>query len=144
MACFKCKSVLAYDSHDTGVSHLQRHINSCLLANFKQNQITKYLKISLTGNGLNDAKTQIIKGCESLVSCDLIPFSVVEWSGFAEYSQEIINMAAKYGKVDINYIIPSAKTVKRKLYSDLKKFNINIFASSCQGWPCRQYFGFMN
>ncbi|KAH6926093.1 hypothetical protein HPB50_014231 [Hyalomma asiaticum] len=43
------------------------------------------------------------------------PFNVVSGSGFAKVAQELINIGARHGSIEIQDILPHRTTVSRKL-----------------------------
>lgn len=111
--CRSCKSFFVYDSSKTGTSHLSRHkckasTNSASISSFLSPQCPKPPVPA-------DVKEKVTTACARLCAKDMRPFDVVSGSGFKAVAEELIQIGAKYGKVNAEDILPHPTTVSRKV-----------------------------
>jgi hypothetical protein len=87
-ACFKCKTVLTWDTSATGNSHLGRHAIDCYPPQSKSQQsISESLLTRYVARSLSKKQTdRLLEVCCAFVSIDLQPFKAVEGKGKQNFS----------------------------------------------------------
>jgi len=60
----------------------------------------------------NDIKAMVTESAVEFVASDLRPFNVVGVEGFLKFAQTMIDIGAKYGKIDAKTAIPHPYTLK--------------------------------
>ena len=61
----------------------------------------------------NDVKAMVTESAVEFVASDLRPFNIVGGEGFLKFAQTMIDIGAKYGKIDARTAIPNPSTVAR-------------------------------
>ena len=129
VACKKCLNCFKYDSHNTGTSHLSRHISKCN-GTINSNTSGRQLKLTFPRrNVASQAKSEVLNAAVSVVVKDLRPFSVLEGRGMKEFAQTLIDIGAKHGKVAIDDVLPSRNTIASKVKSTASTQKSNLLSS---------------
>lgn len=91
-------------------------------------------------------KDETIEKCVKYCCMDIRPMSAIEGNGFKNFGQFLLGVGAKFGKIDINDILPHPTTVTRHINKTTNEFRNNIFknlffiinkkycASTCDMW----------
>lgn len=117
IACNKCKKVLNYTSN-TGTSNVRKHISTKHSGPEANLQSIHNFLLKDKIAPCNTDKQKLVEASVDLVSKDILPYTVVQGEGMAEWTRTLWNMGAKYGTIDkknLAEIIPSAVTVSRSL-----------------------------
>jgi hypothetical protein len=111
--CIHCQRVIKYD-YTYGTSTLKRH--KCPDdENENQLKITSFwAKKSFPKVAKEITTKQIV----NLVCKDLRPFEIILGQGFREFSQEMINIGAKYGSLQVDKLFPHPTTVCRNVIKE--------------------------
>lgn len=59
-------------------------------------------------------------------SKNLRPFKIVADDGFRKLAQELINIGSKYGKLDVNELLPNERTISRGVNIEYEKMITEI------------------
>jgi len=71
-------------------------------------------------------KDETIKKCAKYCSMDIKPMYSIEGEGFKQFGQFLLDVGAKYGKIDIADILPHPTTISRHIETITKEIR-NIF-----------------
>ena len=116
VACKKCLKVFKFTSHETGNTHLKRHVEACKKSPPWTSSKSIQLKLNFSRKKVpNQLKKVVLKGAVELVAKDMRPFSVLDGNGMKAFSQCLINAGAMYGQVDCSEILPSRNTLSKAL-----------------------------
>lgn len=108
--CNKCTVVVTFKKKD-GTSGLKRHLRKGEKP-ATQKKITSFVeRKSLPACATDQLRTDLVK----FIARDLRPYNTVEGTGFLNVCQTLIDFGAKYGHLDIKSVMPSRKTVARRL-----------------------------
>lgn len=111
--CKVCEFIQKYVGTTTGTSQLLRH--SCL----KKNQETT--------NPNEDCLSTIIKSCVNFCAIDLQPLSIIKGTGFLKLAQDLINVGAKLGPMNINDLMPDQNTLYVQLSNEVHAARQELF-----------------
>lgn len=109
--CTKCKTFLTYIGAASGTSHLGRH--SCAAPTQAQLSITSMMKVTKCPTSVT---SRLADKAAIMCGKDLRPFNMLAGEGFKQYGQELINIGAKYGSVNISDVSPDPTTVSRHVH----------------------------
>ena len=109
VSCKKCNKCFKYESHNTGTTHLFRHVAQC---KDKPSTSTKQLKLTFGKPGAPSlAKEEVLNSVVGIVVKDLRPFNIVSSEAMKHLAQTLINVGAKYGVVPAGDILPDRRIV---------------------------------
>ena len=106
--CKSCEKIYKHHSHHSGTSTLNRHRCGETVRN-KNNDVSQ----SKMGVFLNQptskipaaAKAEVTDSCVDMCCKDLRPFDIVSGEGFRRFGQALINIGARYGRVDVASVL---------------------------------------
>lgn len=98
--CKTCQALLFYKSSTSG---MKRH--NCTLPTTATSNT----------NILKEDKDKLRDTCVQMCGKDLRPFNFVQGEGFSEVAQVLINIGAKYGKIDAALVLPHRTTISRHI-----------------------------
>jgi hypothetical protein len=118
----KCKScpTVVKSCHSTGTSNLINH--SCPAITVSSQSILQYVSRAIP----QKVKTRLNTIASIASAKDLTTFSQVNKSGFKLLAQEFINIGSRYGKVDVNSLLPNERTVSRHADNVYEKLKILV------------------
>lgn len=142
VACIKCKDLYGAKS---STATLSRH--KCNVRAGIQQNIKLYGEvIDKKKNVPKHLKDETIEKCVKYCCMDIRPMSAIEGNGFKNFGQILLDVGAKFGKIDISDILPHPTTVSRHINKTANEFRNNIFkdlffiinkkycASTCDMW----------
>ncbi|CAG8841620.1 41395_t:CDS:2, partial [Gigaspora margarita] len=112
VSCKNCNNIFTY-SQKSGTSHLLRH--QCISSS-NQLKITLFLPKKTI---LPTAKESTTNKIVNFVCKDLRPFEIIEGEGFRDFSQEMINIGAKFGQIQIDDLFPHPTTISRNIIKNM-------------------------
>jgi hypothetical protein len=134
--CNKCEKLLKYNSK-SGNSTLIRHKENC-----KQN--VNQLTLTNMFKDYSTYKTKLADSAAICSSVDLLPFSFIEGKGFNLLANDLIKIGKPNTQfIDINKLLPNAKTVSNHINSMYEKFKkilitelelIEYYGLTCDHW----------
>ncbi|CAG0886393.1 unnamed protein product, partial [Cyprideis torosa] len=110
--CTRCKAVYKYNKRSSSTVHLKKHQEKCIPPN--QLSMDGFLKRSRTILPRTE-REGVVKSLAAMCYKDLRPFSSVEGRGFADVCRAMISIGARFGQVSPEDILPSRKTVQRRV-----------------------------
>ena len=113
MKCCQCKTALKWKSKD-GTSGLKSHTKSCSPETSSERRLLDMPLFSKPPVPVT-LKGEVADKAVQMCTADIRPFSIVEGSRFKAMAQFILNVGAKYGKFDVDALLPCATTVSRHL-----------------------------
>ncbi|KAL4113024.1 hypothetical protein QTP88_016728 [Uroleucon formosanum] len=143
IACINCKDLYGQNS---STATLSRH--RCNLGVGSKEKIDAYFEImnKKKKDIPKKLKDETIEKCVKYCSMDIKPMYSIESEGFKQFGQFLLDVGAKYGKIDIADILPHPTTVSRHIETTTKEIRNNIFkdlffiiekkycASTCDLW----------
>lgn len=102
--CLKCSALLTHASHAAGTSNLSRHV--CKKQRTENNTTT-------TNATDAEVKARVTLKCVEMCAQDGRPFNTVAGEGFKTLCQELINIGAQKGEINIEHVLPHPTTVSR-------------------------------
>uniref|UniRef100_A0A8C1R4X3 Hermes trasposase DNA-binding domain-containing protein n=1 Tax=Cyprinus carpio TaxID=7962 RepID=A0A8C1R4X3_CYPCA len=105
-ACKTCLKVFVFDSRKCGTSSLRKHADTCAGNKLITSSIEQYLS---KGTELKvprrDDKDTITRLSVNFVCNDIRPFDAVHGEGFFALAQELIDVGARAGRVDVKQLL---------------------------------------
>ncbi|KAL4097820.1 hypothetical protein QTP88_022528 [Uroleucon formosanum] len=143
IACINCKDLYGQNS---STATLSRH--RCNLGVGSKEKIDAYFEImnKKKKDIPKKLKDETIEKCVKYCCMDIKPMYSIEGEGFKQFGQFLLDVGAKYGKIDIADILPHPTTVSRHIETTTKELRNNIFkdlffiiekkycASTCDLW----------
>lgn len=117
--CKNCEHIFTY-SQKSGTSHLLRH--KCISSS-SQLKITGYLPKTSIPTTIKELTTNKLV---NFVCKDLRPFEIIEGKGFRDFSQEMINIGAKFGQIQVNDLFPHPTTISRNVIKSAEKIKLDL------------------
>ncbi|XP_055527944.1 uncharacterized protein LOC129720487 [Wyeomyia smithii] len=115
--CEICGAVLAWHSQKTGTKSLKSHADS---HSRKRGESASgsglQPKITAFNKPANIPKKEVVRVNQVIargLAGDLLPFRSVEGIGFQSICQEMLNLGAKFGPLQVSDVIQSRHTIKR-------------------------------
>ncbi|KAL7402764.1 hypothetical protein ABVT39_019711 [Epinephelus coioides] len=98
-----------HESHKTGAFSMTRHVcGGSKKKDVSQSGITAFLNSNKIPA---QVKSEVTDSCVELCCQDLQPFDIVSGDGFCAVAQSLINVGARYGRVDPSSVLPHRQTV---------------------------------
>ncbi|KAL2091651.1 hypothetical protein ACEWY4_013914 [Coilia grayii] len=117
----KCEKVLVYSGHKSGTSGLRRH--TCSVVPGQSKLLFKSKQLLPT-----HIKQETAEKCMDVCCLDIRPYDLVAGKGFSDILQHFVNVAAKYGKFDVNDILPHPTTVSRHVEGRAQALRASVAA----------------
>jgi len=116
--CKSCSTLLKWKPKD-GTSGLKAHTRACLAqhSNTAITRLSGFIKCATTTRESRQlTPTDQAAVTECMARCcarNIRLFNVVEGEGFKKVAQQLINLGAKYGHIQVTDILPSGRTLSR-------------------------------
>jgi len=131
--CQNCSAFLKHHKSNSGTTHLRNHLascsksadDSCAAAKLKQTKVTGFCRKSKITQSI---KEKFQRSCLEFIVCDLRPLHAIEGRGFTNLVQTAINVGAMIGSCSAEELIPSRRTVKRKMATETNVNTENLKA----------------
>lgn len=115
--CKVCKQVLLKWKSKDGTSGQLGHSKCCTVSTKSPATSIKQLFAAKVQSGsasiAAEDKSTLADKLASTCGKDIRPFSMVEGAGFREVASHFISIGARYGNINIDNVMPSARTVSR-------------------------------
>ena len=133
LKCKSCGSFLKHHKSNSGTIHLRTQLTARSKTTGNENAVTisktKQTKITAFGKPAKPSKSVLEnfqQACLKFVVCDLRPLQFVEGTGFIQLVQTAIDIGATHGSCSVESLVPSRKTVKRRMSTEKEKVTDNL------------------
>jgi len=123
VVCTICYGVLKYTPSD-GTGGMKRHVHRVrqeAASSNTQLKISGFTSTTFEPGVYRKAKKQITTSVVQFCAKDIRPFNIVEGEGFKGVARELINIGAKYGRIQVEQVLPCGQTISNNVDETYKK-----------------------
>jgi hypothetical protein len=127
ITCIKCEELITHKKF-SGTAPIVSH--KCKIEN--QPKVDTFFKKQVPNINFNEIKKQLTDSIVKCCALDMRSFSFIEGEGFKLLAQNLIEVGAKFGRLKVGSIIPTAQTVSNRLpiiYDEMKEKLIKVTKS---------------